>query len=63
MKARPSRIKANETRLPEQRIWCGICHIRVAPYEMAVRVMKQIYHAHCLDHLRHRTRKIPAEID
>ena len=33
---------------------CGICHIRVAPYESALRVMQQIYHPHCLDNLKTR---------
>jgi hypothetical protein len=35
-------------------LWCGICHIRVAPYELALRVMHQIYHPHCLDSLKRR---------
>jgi hypothetical protein len=34
--------------------FCGICHIRVAPYESALRVMEQIYHPHCLDNLKRR---------
>jgi hypothetical protein len=37
-----------------QVFWCGVCHLRVAPYEMAVRMATNIYHAYCLDKLRHR---------
>jgi hypothetical protein len=33
---------------------CGVCHLRVAPYDMAVRLASNIYHAHCLDKLRHK---------
>jgi hypothetical protein len=54
MRSPRKRPKQNDPLL--QPIWCGICHVRIAPYEMAVRVMQNIYHSRCLDHLRHKSR-------
>ncbi len=52
MKIRLRRRRPHRERPLEQPVWCGICHIRVAPYERAIKVMDKIYHAHCLDDLR-----------
>jgi hypothetical protein len=56
MRAQPSK-KKHPSKPFEQPVWCGLCHVRVAPYELAVRVMRHIYHSRCLDHLRHRPRQ------
>lgn len=56
MKVRLPKERKTRPRLLEQPVWCGVCHVRVAPYEMAVRVMRNVYHSRCLDHLRHRGR-------
>ena len=53
MKLRRRKTRPHRAQRFEQPIWCGICHIRVAPYETAIKVMHNIYHPHCLDHLRH----------
>ena len=57
MKAHPKR-RWHHSQSLEQPLRCGICHVGVAPYEMAVKVMGNIYHPQCLDHLRHDTRKV-----
>jgi hypothetical protein len=46
--------KRRHANFMERPVWCGICHIRVAPYETAVTVSHQLYHERCLDQLRHR---------
>jgi len=53
---RSPRRRSKPIRPAIQPIWCGICNVRIAPYEMAVRVMENLYHAHCLDHLKHKAR-------
>jgi hypothetical protein len=31
-------------------VWCGICHIRVAPFALTVRVIgNQVFHESCLE--------------
>jgi hypothetical protein len=45
--------KKKKTRLfddLEQPVWCGICHVRIAPYEASVRVASDdVFHGRCLD--------------
>jgi hypothetical protein len=47
--------KVNNTKV-EFKVWCGICHIRLAPNEERARVRGKTYHSSCyskyLDHSR-----------
>jgi hypothetical protein len=54
MKSIRRRSIGNAATFSVEAFWCGICHLRIAPYEMALRVATNIYHAHCLDRLRHK---------
>jgi len=58
MNSKPSGKRPHRAENSQEPMWCGVCHIRVAPYEMAIRVMGNIYHSHCLDHLRHGRRRL-----
>ena len=54
-----NRKTAEVIREAKPAVWCGICHIRVAPFALTVRVIgKQVFHESCLEKGRASVQKI-----